>query len=454
MQTIRRRLSILFVSCSIIAILLITLFVNVTVNNRFNSYMINIQNKRYDRIIDYFQEVYNSDGEWSNDSGVELRHEAYMGNYYLTLLDNNKNLIWGMNSNDVKDNAKRNKMLSEDKGVYSSKRFPIESNGNIVGYVDIGQYSSVLLSEEDINFKTSINKSIFTSGVLTLFLIIFISLYFSKQFSIPIKEIVKMSIGLSKGDFHMKSSKKINIEELENLRVSINILSEKLNYQDTLRKRLISDISHEIRTPLNILQNNLEAMIDGIFPVTTVRLNYLNEEVIRFGRLLNNLNTLKEFESESIQLEFETISVEDILNSIYEDFYRVFENKNIKLDYNVQSKQDYYIKADKDKLKQVFINLISNSLKFVENQGKVSINLTSNRQEVIVEIQDNGIGIKKEDLPFIFERFYREDKSRHQIEGNGVGLTIVKNILDLHFATVTVESTENGGTTFIVVFNK
>ena len=82
-----------------------------------------------------------------------------------------------------------------------------------------------------------------------------------------------------------------------------------------LRKRLVSDISHEIRTPLNVLQNNLEAMIDGIFPVTTERLNYLNEEVIRFGRLLNNLNVLKEFEAESIKLNFETIFLDELITS-------------------------------------------------------------------------------------------------------------------------------------------
>ena len=256
--------------------------------------MVDIQNKRYDRIVDYFQEVYKNDDKWSANSGIELMHEAYMGNYHLTLLDENKDLVWGMDPSDMKNNIKLNKMPSKDKGVYSSKRFNIKNNGNVVGYIDIGQYSSVLLSEEDVNFKSSINKSIIASGVFTLFIIVFLSLYFSKQFSAPIKEVAKMSMRLSQGDFKMTSSMKSDIEELENLRISINVLSEKLNYQDMLRKRLVSDISHEIRTPLNVLQNNLEAMIDGVFPVTTDRLNYLNEEVIRFGRLLNNLNTLKE----------------------------------------------------------------------------------------------------------------------------------------------------------------
>ncbi|EQB86147.1 hypothetical protein M918_15640 [Clostridium sp. BL8] len=229
-----------------------------------------------------------------------------MNNYCLTLLDADKKVIWGMDPSDISDLSHLNSMYVKDMGIYTSKVFEIKSEGNVVGYIDIGQYSSVLLSKEDAEFKTSINTSIVVSGIITLFIVIIISLYFSKQFSIPIKEVVNMSVELSKGKFDTKSVTESNIEELEDLRRSINILGEKLKNQDLLRKRLVSDISHEIRTPLNVLQNNLEAMIDGVFPVTAERLNYLNEEVMRFGKLLDNLNTLKDFEEESIKLNFES----------------------------------------------------------------------------------------------------------------------------------------------------
>lgn len=452
MQTIRKRLSILFVICSISAILLVTLFVNVAIKNEFNNYMSNNQNKRYERIVSYFEEIYKREGKWTEKSGIELMHEAYMGNYCLTLLDNNKQSIWGMDSNNIKNNLYLNNMPTKDRGIYKSNRFEIKVDGNLVGYVDIGQYSSILLSEEDMNFKKSINESIIASGIITLVIFIWISLYFSKQFSMPIKDVVSMAINLSKGIFDTKSSNKSNIEELENLRISVNMLGEKLEYQDTLRKRLVSDISHEIRTPLNVLQNNLEAMIDGVFPITKDRLNYLNEEVIRFGRLLNNLNTLKEFETESIKLNFETIFLDKLIIDICKDFDIAAGNKNIKLKYNIEPDEIYSIKGDKDKLKQVFINLISNAIKFTDKNGEIITNLYVKNKKIIVEVIDNGVGIKKEDLPFIFERFYRGDKSRHQIEGSGIGLTIIKNILELHNAEIDVKSEEGRGTTFKIYF--
>lgn len=454
MQTIRKRLSILFFTCSIGAILLITVFVNATINDKFDQYMLDIQNKRDERIVAYFQEIYKRDGKWSNNSGSELMHEAYMSNYCLTLLDSNKKPIWGMEPDLIKNTSHLNTMIVKDNGVYKSKRFEIIVNDKLVGYVDIGQYSSVLLSEEDINFKTSINKSIIISGLVTLSIIIILSLYFSKQFSSPIKEVANMSVKLSEGNFNAISNTQSNIEELENLRRSVNILAEKLKYQDMLRKRLVSDISHEIRTPLNVLQNNLEAMIDGVFPVTEERLNYLNEEVIRFGSLLNNLNTLKEFETESIKLNFQRVYLDQLISDICEDFYMAAENKGIRLHYHIESNKNYDITGDKDKLKQVFINLISNALKFTEEHGDIWINLYTNNKNIIVEVRDSGIGIKKEDLPFIFERLYRGDKSRNEIEGSGIGLTIVKNIIQLHSASIDVESEEEKGTTFKVSFNK
>ncbi|WP_096635789.1 sensor histidine kinase [Clostridium cochlearium] len=454
MQTIRRRLSILFVVCSISAILLSTLFVNITINNKFNKYMVDTQNKRYERIVSYFEEIYRKEGKWTEDSGIELMHEAYMGNYCLTLMDNNKKVIWGMDPNDIKSKLYLDTMFIKNKGVYTSNTFEIKSAGKVVGYVNVGQYSSVLLSEEDTNFIGAINKSIIASGILSLVIIVIISLYFSKQFSIPIKEVANMSVNLSKGNFDTKFGVESNIEELENLRKSVNVLAQKLKYQDTLRKRLVSDISHEIRTPLNVLQNNLEAMIDGLFPATNERLNYLNEEVIRFGKLLNNLNVLKEFESESIRLNFEEIFIHELINDIYKDFHIAAENKGIKLNFNIESSKDYKITGDKDKLKQVFINLISNGLKFTETGGEILIELYERGENAIVEIKDDGMGIKEEDLPFIFERLYRGDKSRHQIEGSGIGLTVVKNILQLHSANIEVESKEGEGATFRIYFNK
>ncbi|WP_026889418.1 ATP-binding protein [Clostridium beijerinckii] len=453
-QSIRGRLSLIIIFCAVVAVLLSALIVNITITNTFNKYMEDIQTKRNTRLVEYFEQVYKSDGGWNSTSGEEMKHEAYMSNYCLTLLDENRKVVWEMDHNDIK--YKNHIMLNgnEETGVYTSTSFDINVNGKTVGYILVGQYSPVLLSQEDISFKAQVNKSIMFSGILTLIIVSGISLILSRQFSEPIKEVSKTSVSLSKGSYESRSNIKSNIEEIRSLTESINSLGIKLNSQDLLRKRLVSDISHEIRTPLNVLQNNLEAMIDGIIPVTPNKLNSLNDEVIRFGKLLNNLNSLKQIESDEIALRLGLVNIGDLLSSVISDFYIAADEKDIKLIMNKEEGKNFVVLGDYDKLKQVFINLISNGIKFTNNNGTVWINLSSNMNQVIVEIKDNGIGIMKEDLPFIFERMYRGDRSRQRIEGSGIGLTLAKKILMMHSGTIDVESKENKGTKFTVCINK
>ncbi|OAA92387.1 sensor histidine kinase [Clostridium ljungdahlii] len=451
MYSIRKKLSIIILACSILAVLLTAIFVNITINNKFSEYMVNNQNKRNDRIVQYFQEVYKRDKKWTAASGSEMKHEAYMSNYCITLLDSNKKLVWMMDPNDIKE-KEHFKSLDGKSGVFTTNSFPIKYNGHVVGYVQIGQYSSVLLSADDVNFKLSINEGIIASIFLSLLIVIIISLYISKQFSVPIREVSNVSVKLSNGDYNSKTNVDTDILEIEKLKSSINTLGEKLNHQDLLRKRLVSDISHEIRTPLNILQNNLEAMIDGIFPVNTEQLIGLNDEVIRFGKLLNNLNALKEFEADTVSINREEVRLDELLSSVCDDFSIALKEKNIDLAYNIRPNKDYSIIVDPDKLKQVFINLLSNAVKFSDCGGKVWINLTRDKENIIVSIRDTGIGISKKDLPFIFERLYRGDKSRNKIEGSGIGLTIVKDILTLHSASIEAQSEVGKGSIFTIRF--
>ena len=452
MQSVRRRLSLILIACTIAAVVLSALFVNRAMNSTFDKYMINVQNKRYATIVQYFQQVYKKEGKWTKSSGQEMMHEAYMSNYCLTLLDADKKEIWGMNPNDIK-NGTHMMGLGTGAGVYSSKTFAITKDEKTVGYVMVGQYDPVILTEQDINFRNSINEGIAVSSLITILIAVVVSLTISKQFSDPIKKVSDNSVELSKGNYESRSNIKSNIIEINTLIESNNMLGEKLNHHDLLRKRLVSDISHEIRTPLNVLQNNLEAMIDGVLPVTSDRLDNLNEEVIRFGKLLNNLNSLKQFETEDIPLNIDTIFLGDLVADVCDDFYTIAKEKNVHIDLKFEPKK-FMVLGDTDKLKQVFINLISNAIKFSKENGNIWVKFKENQDKVIVQIIDDGIGIKKEDLPYIFERLYRGDKSRQLTSGSGIGLTIVKRILNFHGAYIDVESEENKGTTFTVYFDK
>ncbi|MGL5381231.1 HAMP domain-containing sensor histidine kinase [Clostridium sp.] len=452
MSTIRRKLSGSFLISSIITIVFIIIFVNIAINKQFVNYMNEVQNKRYNRIVTYFEEVYKKEGAFDNNSGNELIHEAFMNNYCLTLMDSNKEVIWGMNPKDITEDFSFNNMHKEEKGFYTSNIFEIKNKDKVVGYVEIGQYSPILLTEEDTNFITSINKVIIWSAFITIGIGIIISTFLAKQFSKPISEVSEMSTKLSRGNFNIKNDSTTKIKEINDLKVNMNSLAEKLKNQDLLRRKLISDISHEIRTPLNILQNNLEAMVDGIFPITTERLIKLNSEVVRFSKLLNNLDQLKAFESESNKLNLVDVDIEEVTLEVYKQFKIEAKNKNIALTCSIQNENNYIVKGDKDKLKQVIINIINNAIKFTNDYGEVNIYLKKEEEKIVFIVRDNGIGISKEDLPYIFERLYRGDKSRNYIKGNGIGLAIVKSILESHNAKIEAKSKIGKGSTFTITF--
>jgi len=453
MHSIRRRLTIILVVCTVTAVLLSTLFVNLAVDNTFNKYIADNQEKRNERIVDYYTQIYIRDKKWTENSGKEMQHEGYMSSYCLTLLDSNKREMWAMDPKEIM-NMNLAHLKDGNSGEYNTTTLPIKYDSKIVGYIVIGQYQPVLLSEEDINFKSSINRYIGVSVLITIAFCVLVSILLSRQFSRPIKAVSETSVDLSRGDYESKLDIKSNVLEISNLINSINMLGGQLKHQDILRRRLVSDISHEVRTPLNVLQNNLEAMIDGIFPVTTERLNNLNDEVIRFGKLLYNLNSLKEFEEQKVGLSKENIHLDKLLANVCKDFFVQSRSRNIELILDYDKTGKYSVLGDMDSLKQVFINILSNAFKFSENNGKIWIQINCDNEHIFVRIKDEGIGIRKMDLPYIFERLYRADKSRNEIEGTGIGLTIVKQILILHSAKIDVKSEEGKGTCFTIRFNK
>jgi len=152
-----------------------------------------------------------------------------------------------------------------------------------------------------------------------------------------------------------------------------------------------------------------------------------------------------------MKLNFHKVDLLSLLKNMHKDFSSEAKEKNIAFNFSYENEK-YYINGDEDKLKQVFINLIDNAIKFPNKGGEIDINLSKNDDKITVEIKDTGIGISNEDMPYVFERLYRGDKSRHETEGSGIGLTIVKSILDPHLATIDIKSKEGEGTSVQLSF--
>jgi two-component system, OmpR family, sensor histidine kinase BaeS len=219
-----------------------------------------------------------------------------------------------------------------------------------------------------------------------------------------------------------------------------------------LRKRLTADVAHELRTPLATLQSHMEAMIDGIWEPDTERLESCHEEILRIGRMVGDLEKLARFESENLVLNREPFDMAELVKRIIINFESDFRNKRVKIDFHGT---EQIVTLDKDKISQVVVNLVSNALKYTCEGGDVKVGIRDIGDMIRLTVQDTGIGISEEDLPCIFERFYRADKSRNRLGGgSGIGLAITKAIVEAHTGTIKVTSRLGEGTEFVLELPK
>jgi signal transduction histidine kinase len=189
-------------------------------------------------------------------------------------------------------------------------------------------------------------------------------------------------------------------------------------------------------------------MIDGLWEPTTERLISCQEEIKRLKRLVGDLEHLTKYESENLKLDKTKFNLNEVIKNIILNFEKEFLSKGVRLTFHGN---DNYIYADKDKISQVIVNLLSNALKYTHGGSEVNISIYEDKDHTMISVKDTGIGIAEKDLPYIFERFYRTDDSRNRKTGGaGIGLTIVKAIVEAHGGSISVESKLSEGTEFIV----
>ncbi len=225
---------------------------------------------------------------------------------------------------------------------------------------------------------------------------------------------------------------------------------------ERMRSEFVANVSHELKTPIAAVKGFAETLLGGVQDEQTSRafLQIIYDESERLNRLIGDILELSKIESKRSPLNFSPIHLQPFFDTIREMLNSSAAKKNITMEMNVP--EEMFMEADEDRLRQIFVNLISNAVNYTQDGGKVRLTVEekvseNGEERILFRVRDTGMGIPKKDLPRIFERFYRVDKARSRISGGtGLGLSIVKHLVDLHHGTVTVESEVNIGTTFTV----
>ena len=380
-------------------------------------------------------------------------------NSRIIILDQNKKVV--ADSND-EFNFETIELIEIDEaleGKISTGNYYFNDIGNVIytGYPVIFEdeiNGSVFISTSINNLYDKVNSLIYRVKILILIvsLLIIIGLYLlTNIFLKPINKFFPAIENIKKGDLGKKVEIKTR-DEFHLLGEAFNSMSVRLNEVDLEREAFVANVSHELKTPLasiKLLSENLLLQEHAEEEVYREFLNDINDEVDRLNNIVNELLSLVDLDKNKLTLNYQTTYLNYILEKIVEQLRPLAKEKNIKL--ILEEKDRLQLKIDKDKIKQAIINIIHNGIKYSDEGGKVKVSLYADKNYAVIKVSDEGYGIPKESIPYIFDRFYRVDKARsRKTGGTGLGLSISKQIINMHHGTIEAKSKVGKGTTFYI----
>ena len=224
------------------------------------------------------------------------------------------------------------------------------------------------------------------------------------------------------------------------------------------RRKFLGDISHELKTPIFNIQGYLDTLLEGAAEDPEVRHNFLGraaKNAERLATIIEDLESISRLESGKIILDFQVFDIKKLVEEAFEDLEIRAKDKKIKLDFKSQANANQMVNADRESIRQVLMNLLTNSIKYGRKKGYTKVGFYVMDKNILVEVTDDGIGMESKHLNRLFERFYRVDKHRSREQGgSGLGLSIVKHIIEAHKQTINVRSTKGIGTTFGFTLSK
>jgi two-component system sensor histidine kinase ArlS len=333
-----------------------------------------------------------------------------------------------------------------EKEEYIATVTSFNRNGKKAGYVYMFKKT-----DEVQKLISELNNHFLLASLLILIFMLITVFFLSKALTKPLISMKEATKKLSKGDFSVALSHSSN-DELGELSQSIQTLANDLNYLKQERNEFLASISHELRTPLTYINGYADiARRKEIDESDRFKyLNIIHEESQRVTRLLKELFDLAKLDQNTFSISKEKVDICIFLQSIYEKVLPAFKNKEIQL--LLECPNDLVIEIDPNRFEQVILNLLDNSLKYSKELTTTHIRVMEENGAIQIVIKDQGIGIPQENLPYIFDRLYRVDKSRSRATGGfGLGLAIVKQIVEAHGGEIYVDSKIGQGTCFTII---
>ena len=458
---LRSILAIRFAMLVLAAISLISIISNIMISHEFEEYVKEQQELEASDIAQNISSQYRAaNGGWNIDYIHGMGMYALEDGFIIKLYDQDENILWDAEHHDMtlcheimqSITVLMQKERPDLDGNFVTHRYELKQSGTMVGTLDISYYSPYSMNKNDFQFITALNRILVAVGSVSLIGAGMMGIWLANRIAKPISKVVEITQKISAGDYDTRFQKDIRTKELHELVHAVNQMAESLEEQETLRKRLTSDVTHELRTPVANISSYMEMMADGILEPTPERLQNCYDELQRLSGLISDLEHLRQVENENLVLDKSDVDLRELSQAVMRNFEIQLREKHLS---GQVTGDAAIVSIDRGRMQQVITNLLSNAIKYSNDGGIVRVVIEDTEDSGMIHVEDSGIGIPQEDLNRIFERFYRTDKSRNRKTGGaGIGLAIAKTIVQAHQGKISVQSEEGKGSCFTVVLPK
>lgn len=414
------------------------LFVNLTFGGRFDHYLHQQEASRQSRIVAALEGSYVRSGGWSTDDLGSTVAGLIMDGGSVRLLDASGKEIWSITSDDP--SGHHGSMMGTTGDLGPEVVVPLDAGGASAAI----RLPVAGAMPNDVAFRRSVNGLLLAAGVIAIAVAALAALYLGKRTSTSTRALTEAARAMAQGDRGRRVSVS-SADEFGEMASAFNSMADAVEQEDRLRKAFAADVAHELRTPLGILQGQIEGIQDGVLRPDGRTVASLKDEVIRLARSVADLEAMAAAEAATFSMEIEPVSIDEVVNGVLDEFEGRLNEKDVNVHTHLLPAR---VEGDRTRLHQIVANLLSNAVKFVPPGATVAISTGTSGQEAFIRVSDDGPGIAADDLPRVFDRFFRGSEAK--ASGSGIGLAVARGLAEAMRGTIEAESAPGEGATFTV----
>lgn len=449
MRSLTLKLTLAFLIVGLIGALLVALFVGLRTRSEFDRFVLDAyQANLLQSVTTYYQQ----EGSWDDIGAIVVRTpwrrgpggawEPEFSRAPVVLVDAKNSVVYGGETYEAGQTLTRSEL---------AHAVPVEVEGQVVGQLifEKPSYADSPRQSPEASFLQRVNRAILFGALGATLAALLLGILLARSISRPVRELTLATQAVAQGELGRQVEVRTT-DEIGELAASFNQMSTDLARGADLRRQMTADIAHDLRTPLSVIMGYTEALADGKLSGNPAMYSVMHDEALHLGRLIDDLRTLSLADAGELSLALQSCSPISLLERAVAAHSAAANEKDVRLGMHAEPTLPDVL-VDPERMAQVLNNLVSNALRFTPTGGEVTLAAEADASAVRLLVRDTGVGIASDDLPKVFERFYRGDRSRSNSEGeSGLGLAIAKSLTEAHGGKIAVASELGKGTTFSV----